>query len=100
MKIKTTTENDILSIVVEGRLDSTTAPSLEECLRNSITNDTQKLILDFSKLEYISSAGLRVLLSLQKSFCKTNKQLIITNATLDVMEVFKITGFIDILTIR
>ena len=83
---------------VEGRLDTVTAPELEAKLKevyDSITN----LVFDFSKLEYISSAGLRVLLSAQKMMNK-NGRMTVKNVDAAVMEVFEITGFKDILNIE
>lgn len=87
-----------LLLALEGRLDTTTAPQLEAELKGSIEN-VDALTLDFAKLEYISSAGLRVLLSAQKIM---NKQgtMVIKNACADIKEVFEITGFSDILTVE
>lgn len=87
-----------LEIKVEGRLDTTTAPELEKEL-NSCLDGIEKLTMDFSELAYISSAGLRVLLSAQK---KMNKQgsMVIKNVNDIVMEIFDVTGFVDILTIE
>ncbi len=87
-----------LSIEVQGRLDTTTAPQLEACLKQNI-GDIQNLELDFAQLEYISSAGLRVLLAAQKVM---NRQgaMVVKNVNDTVMEVFEITGFSDILTIE
>ncbi len=87
-----------LKIALEGRLDTTTAPELENELKSSLEGLTG-LTFDFSKLEYISSAGLRVLLSAQKTM---NKQggMIIKGVNETIMEVFDVTGFSDILTIE
>jgi len=83
---------------LEGRLDTTTAPNLEKELKSSL-DDVTELIMDFEKLEYISSAGLRVLLSAQKTMNKQGEmKLIHVNDT--IMEIFKVTGFSDILTIE
>ncbi|RJS49336.1 MAG: anti-sigma F factor antagonist [Methanobacterium sp.] len=86
-----------LEIKLEGRLDTNTAPILEEELKKDLPG-VKELILDFKELKYISSAGLRLILSTQKTM---NKQgtMIITNVNDFVMEVFEATGFIDILTI-
>ena len=87
-----------LTIELEGRLDTTTASQLEEELRNSLP-DVNKLVLDMSRLEYISSAGLRVLLSAQKVMNKQGEmKLLHVNDV--VMEIFEVTGFTDILTIE
>lgn len=87
-----------LTVGVEGRLDTTTAPQLDGELKDSL-NGVKDLVFDFSKLEYISSAGLRVLLSTQKIM---NKQgtMTITNINDTIAEVFEVTGFNDILTIK
>ena len=96
IEIKRNEENVIVEIV--GRLDTTTAPSLDKTINNDI-GDVKNLILDFKGLEYISSAGLRVLLSAQKKIQK-NGTMKIVNVGESVMEVFEITGFVDILTIE
>lgn len=89
---------DLTTLEVIGRLDTTTAPELEAAV-DSCPADTQELVLDFHGLEYISSAGLRVLLKAQKNMAKRG-QLKILNVSDDIMEVFEITGFSDILTIE
>lgn len=83
---------------MEGRLDTTTAPNLEKELKYSL-GDVTELIMDFEKLEYISSAGLRVLLSAQKTMNKQGEMKII-HVSDTIMEIFKVTGFSDILTIE
>lgn len=75
MNITKNTDGKILNIALEGRLDTTTAPQLEAELKQSI-GDNNELILDFAKLEYISSAGLRVLLAAQKVMNKQGKMVI------------------------
>ena len=86
------------AIALEGRLDTTTAPQLEKELKVDVTG-VSELTFDFAKLEYISSAGLRVLLSAQKIM---NKQghMVIRNVNDDIMEIFEVTGFSDILDIE
>ena len=96
IEIKKSAENTVVEIV--GRLDTTTAPSLEKTL-NEDMGETKNLILDFKGLEYISSAGLRVLLAAQKKMQKLGSMKLI-NVCENVMEVFEITGFADILTIE
>lgn len=98
MKINKTMENSTLHIALEGRLDTTTAPQLEAELKQSIADNTE-LILDFTKLEYLSSAGLRVLLSAQKMMNKQGN-MVIRGVNDLIMEVFEVTGFVDILTIE
>ncbi len=87
-----------LTIELVGRLDTTTAPQLEGELNSSLSGVTD-LVFDFAQLEYISSAGLRVLLSAQKTMNKQGS-MVIHNVNDDIMEVFEITGFSDILTIE
>lgn len=87
-----------LQIALEGRLDTMTAPELEAEMNQSLGN-AESLILDFSKLDYISSAGLRVLLSAHKVM-SAKGGMKVTNAGEIVREVFEVTGFADILTIE
>lgn len=87
-----------LMIAIEGRVDTSTAPQLEKEIKDSIGSVT-KLVFDFAKVEYISSAGLRVLLSAQKVMNKQG-EMIIANCSEGIMEIFEITGFTDILTIE
>lgn len=87
-----------LTVTLEGRLDTTTAPQLEAELKTSL-NDIDFLIMDFSGLEYISSAGLRVLLSAQKVMNKQGK-MVIRHVNETILEVFEVTGFVDILTLE
>ena len=96
IEIKKTSKETIIEI--EGRLDTTTAPTLDNKV-NEIVEDTKNLILDFKKLEYISSAGLRVLLGAQKKMQKIGSMKLI-NVCEEVMEVFEMTGFADILVIE
>ena len=98
MNIEKKLEGQTLAIALEGRLDTTTSPDLEEVLSSSLDGVTQ-LVLDFAKLDYLSSAGLRVLLSAQKRMNKQGSmKLLHVNDT--VKEVFDITGFADFLTIE
>ena len=87
-----------LTVQLEGRLDTTTAPQLEESMKESI-NGVTELVMDFEKLEYISSAGLRVLLSCQKIMSKQGSMKVVHVSDL-IKEIFEVTGFIDILTIE
>ena len=97
MDIIKNTDGSTLNVALIGRLDTITAPSLDKELKDSLTGITM-LAFDFSKLEYISSAGLRVLLSAQKVMNKQGS-MTISNVCADIMEIFEITGFSDILTI-
>ena len=98
MTINKTMNGNALTIALEGRLDTTTAPELEQALKESL-DSTQELIMDFSKLDYISSAGLRVLLSAHKSM-RTKGGMKVVNVNEIVKEVFDVTGFADILDIE
>ncbi|MDP1552358.1 MAG: STAS domain-containing protein [Methanobacteriaceae archaeon] len=98
MNINKTLKEDKLTIKLEGRLDTNTAPDLDAELKKDISN-VKELVLDFKELVYISSAGLRVVLSTQKTMNKQGK-MVIENVNDLIMEVFEATGFIDILTIN
>ena len=87
-----------LTVALEGRLDTTTSPDLEKELKNSL-GDVTELVIDFGKLEYISSAGLRVILSTQKTMNKQGN-MVIRNVCQEVREIFEVTGFLDILNIE
>ena len=87
-----------LNVAINGRLDTTTAPQLEAELKQSYAGVT-KLILDFAALDYLSSAGLRVLLQAQKTMNKQG-EMIIKNVNETINEIFEVTGFVDILTIE
>ena len=91
-------EGSVLTVALGGRLDTTTAPDLEKEIKTSLDGVTE-LIMDFEKLDYISSAGLRVLLSAQKMMSKQGSMKVVHVSEL-VMEVFEVTGFTDILTIE
>ena len=86
------------TIEIAGRLDTTTAPALDKTINNDIEG-TKNLVLNFKSLEYISSAGLRVLLGAQKKM-QAIGSMKVTNVCEEVMEVFEMTGFADILTIE
>jgi anti-sigma B factor antagonist len=98
MTINKTSNGTRLTIALEGRLDTTTAPQLETEVKNTLS-DVKDLTFDFTRLDYISSAGLRVLLSAQKVMNKQGNMRI-TNVNETIMEVFDVTGFVDILTIE
>ena len=87
-----------LTLTLNGRLDNTTAPELENAIKENIAGVTN-LVMDFAGLEYLSSAGLRVILSAQKTMNKQG-EMVIRNVNETINEVFEITGFIDILTIE
>ena len=87
-----------LVLKINGRLDTTTAPVFENELKGCLEN-VEKLVMDFKGLEYLSSAGLRVLLTAQKTMNKQG-EMVITNVNDTIMEIFEITGFIDILSVE
>ena len=87
-----------LTLSLSGRLDTTTAPQMEEALKESISG-IKTLEFDFGALEYMSSAGLRVLLAAQKMMNKQGK-MVVKNVNDVIMEVFEVTGFVVILTIE
>ena len=98
MTIEIKRQAETTTIELGGRLDTTTAPALEKTINENL-GETKHLVLNLKGLEYISSAGLRVLLGTQKKFQKIGSMKV-TNVCEAVMEVFDITGFADILTIE
>lgn len=96
IEIKKTTEETIFEIA--GRIDTITAPGLEKTI-NDNTDDKENLVLDLKNVEYISSAGLRVLLAAQKKLHKRGSMKV-RNVCEEVMEIFEVTGFTDILVIE
>ena len=98
MTINKTKNDSTMMISLEGRLDTTTAPELETVVRGEM-DGVNALTFDLKNLEYISSAGLRVLLAAQKIMNKQG-EMVITGCSDEIMEIFDITGFSDILTIQ
>ena len=98
LDIKKNLDGSKLEFVLEGRLDTITAPQLEEEVRSSIDGITE-LIFDFKDLSYVSSAGLRVLLSAQKTMNEKGS-MVVKNVSDEIQEIFDVTGFSDILTIE
>ena len=98
MTIEIKKSADEIVLDVTGRLDTITAPALDKTINENL-GEIKSLILDFKCLEYISSAGLRVLLGAQKKL-QQNGMMKIKNVCVEVMEVFEMTGFADILTIE
>ncbi|QFJ53684.1 STAS domain-containing protein [Pseudobutyrivibrio xylanivorans] len=98
LNIAKTQNEGVLTFDLEGRLDTTTSPQLEEAINGSIAG-VKELIFDLEKLEYISSAGLRVLLAAQKTMNKQGNMTVL-HVSEEVMEIFEVTGFSDILTIQ
>ena len=98
MTIEKKLSDNILTITLSGRLDTTTAPMLESALKDNLPG-VEHLVLDFAALDYLSSAGLRVLLAAQKIM---NKQgdMVVRSVNDTIAEIFDVTGFVDILTIE
>lgn len=98
MNIQKNLDNAVLTLTLQGRLDAITAPLLSEVVENELTG-VKKLILDFGFVEYVSSAGLRVILTAQDIMDEQGEMKVIrVNET--VMEIFDITGLVDLLTIE
>ena len=98
MTIQQIKNGNALTIVLEGRLDTMTAPELEETLKTALEG-VEALTFDFEKLDYISSAGLRVLLAAQKTMNRQGSMKVV-HANEIIKEIFEVTGFADILTIE
>ena len=99
MLINKSQEDKNIILKLDGRLDTTTSPKLQEALA-PVFDEADKVILDFEKLAYISSAGLRVLLMGQKTATARNIIFSVKNVSEDIMEVFNMTGFTDMLNIE
>ena len=98
MTVDKISEADKLLVKIQGRVDTTTAPVLEKEIKSSLEG-VSELTLDFAGTEYISSAGLRVLLSAQKIMNRQGEMKLV-NVSDDIMEIFEVTGFTDVLTIE
>ena len=97
LNIEKNTEGNSMEVKLSGRLDTTTAPQLEEVVKAELSGK-ESLVFDLADLEYISSAGLRVLLSAQK-IMNNQGSMTVKNVSEEVNEIFEVTGFTDILTI-
>lgn len=100
MTVQKNTDGNKITFNVAGRLDTTTSPDFEKEIKDSVTDNISEVNIDMKELEYISSSGLRVLLSLHKMMMAKNGSLLILNPNEIVLEVFEVTGFSDILTIQ
>lgn len=98
MELQKISENGVLNITITGRVDTTTAPLLESELKGDF-DSCEQMILDFTNVEYISSAGLRVLLYAHKTMARKGG-LTVRNADEDIMEIFEVTGFASFLNIE
>jgi len=99
MDIKKSKQNDNLVVSIKGRLDTNTAPELEKSVSDSLSS-IKTLTLDLVNLDYISSAGLRVILTLHKTMSAQGASLVVAHPKDEVMEVFDMTGFSSFLTIE
>ena len=99
MNINVNKNGSELTIALDGRLDTLTSPELEEKL-DEVVDGVDKLIFDFAKLEYISSAGLRVLAGAMDAMDEQGGSMVVKNVCSDVLDVFEVTGFIEDLTIE
>ena len=97
--LKKVREGDVLTVDVSGRFDTDTAPEIDAGVKAEL-GDVKKLVLDLSKVEYISSSGLRVILGLNKALTASGGELVIKNPSQMVRDVFEITKFINILNIE
>lgn len=98
MNIKTTKENNITTIAVDGRLDTMTSPSLTEEI-NNVAPESNKIILDVSLLEYISSAGIRALVTAHKLMADKDG-FVVKSPNENVIEIIKLTGLLSVLNIE
>ena len=98
MTINKMTEGTKLTVALSGRMDTSTAPLLDAELKASLPG-VEELVLDFAELSYLSSAGLRVLLAAQKVMNRQGS-MVVKNVNETIMEIFEITGFVDVLNIQ
>ena len=98
MLIKKTKDGDSLTIALDGRLDTTTAPQLDAEVSTGLEG-VKNFVIDMEKLVYVSSAGLRVLLKAQKTMNKQGS-MVIKNVSEEIKEIFEVTGFDELLTIE
>lgn len=98
MQITKNQTADKLEVALSGRLDTNTAPQLEQDMASALAG-VKDLVFDFTDLAYVSSAGLRVLLALQKTMNKQGSMKV-THVNPEIMEIFEITGFLDVLTVE
>lgn len=99
MNITTEKNQEALTILLEGRLDTTTSPQLEAELERAITAEVQTLIFDFENLEYMSSAGIRVVMATEEMM-SSRGGMKLTHVNDEIMEIFEMTGLVDILLIE
>lgn len=99
MKITKNFTDGVLTVEIDGRIDTMTAPELEGELKHSVTDDVQVLIFDFAKVEYLTSAGIRVIMAAEKVMSRQGQMKLI-NVNDEINEIFDMTGLIDLLVIE
>lgn len=99
MNIIKTKDNDTLTVSIGGHLDTTTSPQLEAELERSLTEDVTKLVFDFEELEYMSSAGIRVIMA-SENIMSSRGGMKLNHVNEEIMDIFEMTGLIDILDIE
>ena len=101
MNITSKRDGELLTVYAEGKIDSTTADTAEKAIEGiRAEKGYTSIVLDFEKLQYISSAGLRIILGMQKQMNRQGGAMTVRNVSAEIMEIFDVTGFSDILTIE
>lgn len=100
MEIRTKTSGNTVEVALSGRLDTNTAPALTEALNQAVTDEVEAVIFDFAELSYISSAGLRVILQMQKKMNARQGSMTVRHPNDIIWEVFEATGFTEIMQIE
>lgn len=100
MNVNKTAHDDSVVIDVDGRIDTTTAPQLEDVVDESINQGAKKIVFGFKNVEYISSAGLRVILGAQKRVNEYCGTVTVKEPNAEIIEIFEMTGFIDIIQVE
>lgn len=98
MEIKKVEQDSMVTMSIEGRLDTNAAPKLGEVMEESLTGNVTQFVLDMQDCDYVASSGLRVILGAQKKMNALGGTMVVKNVTEPVMEVFEMIGFADILT--
>lgn len=99
MKITKIFKDGALTVEIDGRIDTMAAPELERELKYSVTGDVQTLVFDFAKVEYLTSAGIRVIMAAEKVMARQGRMKLI-NVNDEINEIFDMTGLIDLLVIE
>ncbi len=93
-------EGTTLNVMLDGRLDTTTAPTLEDQLQRELTEDVEKLIFDFEKLEYMSSVGIRIIMAADEVMAEQDGEMKLVHVSEEIMDIFDMTGLVDLLNIE